>query len=119
MKPARTAVIAATLCVAGCAYPDARTRLLYDGMVGHSPADLVRTIGVPTQTLVVGGSQFLDYADTTTTFVDEPYFAGGFRGRRGFGIGGYGGTTTAYQDTCRTTFEVRGERIVGWKTHGC
>ena len=114
----RLTTVSAMLLVAGCAYPTEDQRQTYDGLIGHPPADLVRKLGVPTQAVTVGRSQFMDYADATGSYAEAAGFEWG-RGGRYRGYGGWGGYASYYQNTCRTTFEIRQDRVAAWATHGC
>ena len=112
----RRAAFAALMLLTACdPYALQRRQAALAGYVGHSEAELVRSMGVPTRTAEAGGHRFLAYDQGSTEIVPplEPW--------RPWGLGwGYGGGFPAQvvQHSCETTFEVVSGRVVGFSLRG-
>lgn len=115
--------LGAALLLGGCMAPALQRPKVLDSMVGQSTVEVLRRFGVPTRTYVAQGHNFLSYIETETQF--SPGYSGwdwGWGGGYGYGYGGgWGGVSippSYYSSTCQTTFEVVGDKVVGWKLYG-
>lgn len=115
--------LGAALVLGGCTAPALQRPKVLDSMVGQSTVEVLRRFGVPTRTYVAQGHNFLSYIETETQF--SPGYSGwdwGWGGGYGYGYGGgWGGVSippSYYSSTCQTTFEVVGDKVVGWKLYG-
>lgn len=110
-------VLAAML--AACGNTLAQRQAALAPLVGQSEADLVRRLGVPTQTYEAGGRRFLAYTQTETAVIPGSYGPPPW-GPWGPGWGwGWGGSPPqVVQSTCETVFEVTDGRVVAFSLHG-
>jgi hypothetical protein len=106
-------VLAATLGVAGCGpNPTELHQALVQSLVGHSEADAVRALGVPSRTADTGGYRFLQW-DVQRQVV--------YPGDWGYGWGppGYGGVPPVSVDqSCQTMLELQNDRVLTWQMRG-
>jgi hypothetical protein len=117
-------MVLAMIAVAGCATEagfDARIQPL----VGQSVDNLVQTIGVPDSDFTTPeGRRFLQYdrlgSQAPAAAPAVGIGVGGFGwGGGGVGLGlGVGTGYGAFPQPCRTTFEVRGDRVVTFNRAG-
>ncbi len=122
----KTLLLAATLAIAGCAYPSPQHVQALNALVGKSETDLIRTYGVPNRTYDSGGHKFLAYSrNRIETIPGEPGFGpwgfgyGGGYGWGGYGWGGYGGfPPEVVQRDCETTFELAAGIVKTWSLRG-
>jgi hypothetical protein len=112
-------VVALTVLLAACATEEGfRQRL--QPFVGRSEVDLVRAFGVPTATFETGGVRFLQYESArTVTFPGSPPRLVTYE-RRGRIIRDWDPGTPPTFDvrTCRTTWQVAGNRVTGFSFEG-
>lgn len=115
-------VLGGVMLLAGCSTPALQRPKVLNAMVGQSTVDVLRRFGVPARTYEVQGHNFLSYIETETQY--SPGYSSwdwGWGGGYGYGYGGWGDINippSYYSSTCQTTFEVVGDRVVGWKMHG-
>ena len=98
-----------------CACSTAADRAAYlNALVGHSEADAVRQLGVPSRTFEAGGRRFLAYdARQSATFYGIAV-VGGY-----YGSGWYPGfPDEVVTRQCETTLEVANDRVVTWSLRG-
>lgn len=119
---AKWMALGAVILLAGCSTPALQQPKVLNSMVGQSTVDVLRRFGVPARTYDVQGHNFLSYIETETQY--SPGYSSwdwGWGWGSGYGYGGWGGLNVPpsyYSSTCQTTFEVVGDRVVGWKMHG-
>jgi hypothetical protein len=103
----------------GCA-TTAKYEQMLAGWVGSSELDLYRTWGPPDQQSEASGSKFVSYTRKAQMWVPAvaPSYQTIFTGQSAFtqAVGG----SPAYHIplTCQTTFEIRGDKVVGWRWQG-
>ncbi len=119
----RTLYLAATLAIAGCAYPNPQHVQALNALVGKSETDLIRSNGVPNRTYEAGGHKFLAYSrNRIDTLPGSPGFGpwGYGYGWGGYGWGGWGGgfPPEVVQRDCETTFELDGGVVKTWSLRG-
>ncbi|MCX5616620.1 fructose-bisphosphate aldolase [Bombella sp. TMW 2.2559] len=113
-------VLGTVMVLAGCSTPALQQPKVLNSMVGQSTVDVLRRFGVPARTYDVQGHNFLSYIETETQY-SPGYSSWDWGWGSGYGYGGWGGPNVPpsyYSSTCRTTFEVVGDRVVGWKMYG-
>lgn len=118
----RWLALGGVMLLVGCSTPALQRPKVLNAMVGQSTVDVLRRFGVPARTYEVQGHNFISYIETETQY--SPGYSSwdwGWGGGYGYGYGGWGGINippSYYSSTCQTTFEVVGDRVVGWKMHG-
>lgn len=116
----KTLIIAIiTLFVTGCATTAKHEKAL-NSWLGATELALVRSWGPPQQSYEVGGKKFLVYVSSRNVHLDGS--APNYRSTR-IGNTVYTNKISEYdsQDltfTCKNTFELDGDRIVGWSYKG-
>lgn len=115
----RVLVCAVSVLVAGCATTQ-KFEALLNGWVGSSELDLVRKLGPPQNSHELGGSRFLTYNRSRSIYLpgQAPSYTTTLVGNTAYTnqVGGYAGSTLSM--SCTVTFEVRDERVRGWRWEG-
>lgn len=97
----RAVLILLVSVLAGCANQLAARQAYLNQLIGHSEADLVQQMGVPTRSIETGGVKYLAYTENRVDVMPGlPAY--------GWGWGWYGGgiPPQVVTLTCETTFAV-------------
>lgn len=112
----------AVLALGGCVNGVQQRQAELAPLIGHSEADLVQRMGVPSRTYETGGTKYLAYNESRLDYEPGfgPYYGGGFSGHGFYGGGFYGGgfPPEVIQRTCETTFEVAGGSVKSFALRG-
>jgi hypothetical protein len=117
----RALAIGLLVALAACdPYALKRREALDQSFVGAGEADLVRLLGVPSRTIVVGDHRFLAYDEQRTEIQPPlyPWQPWGWGYGPGFGPGFGGLPSQVIHYTCETTFEVADGRVIGFTLRG-
>lgn len=112
-------IIFCGIFLVGCA-TTANYEKILSSWVGATELDLIRTWGAPDNQFESGGIKFLTYQKSGNVYVPgtSPTFSTTMIGNTAY-TSAYGGSP-AYniQLNCKTTFEVKNERIISWRWEG-
>lgn len=122
--------VAVLLLLGACATGPTRSQVL-NSLIGQPEVEVIRVLGVPSQTYDAQGHRFLGYVDRRIDVVPGSYggfggpFGGGFGGGGfgggfgGFGFGGFGGfPPEVFDRNCATTVDIVAGRMVTYSLRG-
>lgn len=96
---------------------------LLESYQGASERQLVARWGAPDRSYRSGGSTYLTYSESRSGYVPgiQPTYHTDIIGNTAYTTAIGGSPGFAYTETCETTFEIRGGRVVGYtfKGDGC
>ncbi|HEX4261376.1 MAG TPA: hypothetical protein VHY76_09770 [Acetobacteraceae bacterium] len=107
------------LALGACSPGPPRRQL--DALIGQSPEQLVRTLGVPARSWQTGGLQFLAFDRRVSALIpgSGPVAQQPFQTPIPFSAGaGLGTPPEVVSRICETTFEIAGGRAVRWTKRG-
>ena len=93
---------------------------ILNSWVGASEIDLVRVWGAPDNQYESSGTKFLTYQRSSNIYMPgtSPTYTTTVVGNTAYTSSSGGSPAYNIQMFCKTTFEVKGERIVSWRWEG-